>query len=222
MAHLFIMLAHDPTVQPTGYELTVHLGESATKLYVAFLEDSVALAMRVAHTRVTIMSQPGSTLAQHLQAAHGTEILTLADQQSSTIAQAISPTLASEPIVLLGSNLPHLPIWRLRDTLTHLEGGADVVIGPGERGGWYLIGLRRTHPALLRALPGSDGPPDDLCIAAATHDMRITQIPAWYTIDTLSDVERLATDLRTMPPDVAPATRALLNGAGAQARVVGE
>jgi glycosyltransferase A (GT-A) superfamily protein (DUF2064 family) len=124
-------------------------------------------------------------------------------------------------VVLFGSDMPHLPLWRLRDTLTHLEGGADVVIGPGERGGWYLIGLRAAHPALLRALPGRDEEPDHLCIAAATHGLRVTQIPAWYCLDTLADLERLSADLRTMPPDVAPHTRELLNGDAAQARVVG-
>jgi glycosyltransferase A (GT-A) superfamily protein (DUF2064 family) len=118
--------------------------------------------------------------------------------------------------------MPHLPIWRLRDALTHLESGADVVIGPSETGGWYLIGMRVGHPALLRALPGSDDPPDDLCIAAATQGMRVTMLPAWYTLDTLADVERLAADLRTMPPDVAPETRTLLHGDVAhQSRAVG-
>jgi glycosyltransferase A (GT-A) superfamily protein (DUF2064 family) len=148
-------------------------------------------------------------------------VVTLSDRRFGSIAGTLARALDDGPVVLLGGDLPHLPIWRLRDALTHLEGGADVVIGPGESGGWYLLGLRAAHPALLRALPGSDDPPDDLCIAAATHGLRVSQLPAWYTLAALADLERLASDLSTMPPDVAPQTRTLLDENGAQSRAVG-
>jgi hypothetical protein len=222
MAHLFIILAHDPTVRPAFNELTRHLGAAAINLYAAFLDDSVALAGRAAGSRVSIVAQAGSHLAAHLQSPAGPPVLLLPDLRPASVASALADALADGPVVLFGGDMPHLPIWRLRDALTHLDGGADVVIGPGERGGWYLIGLRAAHPALLRALPGSDDLPDDLCIAAATQGLRVVQLPAWYTMGTLADLERLASDLRTMPPDVAPQTRTLLNGDSVRSRAVGE
>jgi uncharacterized protein len=221
MAHLLILLAHDPTVRSASHELTSYLGAAAPALYTAFLEDSLALAQRVAQAEVAIVAQRGSSLGSHLHAPAGPLTLTLPDMRPTSLAAVVAQALAFGPVVIFGSDMPHLPIWRLRDSLTHLENGADVVIGSGERGKWYLIGLRAAHPALLRALPSQDEPPDDLCIAAATHSLRVAQIPAWYDIDTLADLDRLSADLRTMPADVAPHTRALLNGCAAQARVVG-
>ncbi|NNJ11623.1 DUF2064 domain-containing protein [Chloroflexales bacterium ZM16-3] len=221
MAHLLILLAHDPTVQPALNELISHLGTAATDLYTAFLNDSIALARQVARANVTVVAQHGSALGERMDGRSAPAIITLPDMLPTTLAVAVAHALSTGPVVLFGNDLPHMPIWRLRDTLTHLEGGADVVIGPDERGGWYLIGLRAAHPALLRALPGCDDSPDDLCIAAANHGLRVTNIPAWYGLDNLADLEQLSLDLRTMPRDVAPHTRALLNGDTVQARVVG-
>jgi glycosyltransferase A (GT-A) superfamily protein (DUF2064 family) len=222
MAHLLITLAHDPTVRPVFNELTQHLGATAIDLYAAFLDDSLALARRASVAEVSVVAQAGSELVARLQAPAGPiRIIKLPDQRPISFASALAQALTHGPVVFFGGDMPHLPIWRVRDALTHLDGGADLVIGPGETGGWYLIGLRVAHPALLRALPGSDDSPDDLCIAAATQGLRVTQLPAWYTLSTLADVERLASDLRTMPPDVAPQTRILLNGDGAHSRAVG-
>ncbi|MBX0328636.1 DUF2064 domain-containing protein [Oscillochloris sp. ZM17-4] len=221
MAHLLILLAHDPVVQLASNELPSHLGFAATNLYAAFLEDSVALAQQVARADVFIVAQHGALLHGRAPIPTGPEIITLADMRPTALGHVVARSLASGPVILFGSDMPHMPIWRLRDTLTYLECGADVVIGPRESGGWYLIGLRAAHPALLRALPGRDETPDDLCIAAATHSLRVAQIPAWYALDTLADLDRLAADLRTMPPDIAPHTRAMLNGVDSQARAVG-
>ncbi|MEI7773126.1 MAG: DUF2064 domain-containing protein [Chloroflexales bacterium] len=221
MAHLIILLAHDPTVRPVFNDLTRHLGDAAINLYAAFLDDSVALAGCAAGDRVSVIAQADSKLLGRLQAPAGPQVIMVPDLRPASLASAVASALADGPVVLLRGDMPHLPIWRLRDALTYLDGGTDVVIGPGEAGGWYLIGLRFAHPALLRALPGSDGMPDDLCIAAATHGLRVMQFPAWYTLDTLADLERLAADLRTMPPDVAPQTRILLNEDGINSRAVG-
>ena len=212
MPHLLIALAHDPTVRPAFNELTRQLGTASDNLYAAFLDDSVALAARACGAQVSVVAQAGSCLVARLQSPADPQIILVPDHRPATLAGVITEALSNGPVVLLGGDMPHLPIWRLRDALTHLESDADVVIGPAESGGWYLIGLRVAHPALLRALPSSDNPPDDLCIAAATHGLRITQLPAWYTLSTLADMERLASDLSTMPPDVAPQTRTLLNG----------
>ncbi|MEI8306477.1 MAG: DUF2064 domain-containing protein [Chloroflexales bacterium] len=210
MAHIFIILAHDPTVRPTFDDLNRYSGADSD-IYAAFLDDSLALAGQAYGARLSVIAQVDSGLVARLQALAGPRIILLPDLSPASLMSILSEALSDGPVVLFGGDMPHLPIWRLRDALTHLEGDADLVVGPGETRGWYLIGLRAAHPALLRTLPGSDDPPDDLCIAAATHGLRVAQLPAWYTLDTLADLDRLATDLRTMPPDIAPQTRHVLN-----------
>ncbi|NTV62692.1 MAG: DUF2064 domain-containing protein [Oscillochloris sp.] len=190
-------------------------------LYAAFLDDSLALVRSVSQIDLTILVAQGSRLLDYSQASSEAHVVCLPDLQPAAIAQYAARTFSRGTVLILSGAMPHLPVWRLRDTLTYLDHGADVVIGPGERGDWYLIGLRTPHPALLRTLPAADSRPDDLCIAAATYGLRVEQLPAWYTLSTLADLDRLMIDLRTMPPDVAPNTRRMLNGDGIGARAVG-
>jgi glycosyltransferase A (GT-A) superfamily protein (DUF2064 family) len=50
----------------------------------------------------------------------------------------------------MNSDGPTLPAEYLADAFRALEDGADVTLGPSEDGGYYLIGLRRPAPRLLR------------------------------------------------------------------------
>jgi uncharacterized protein len=85
------------------------------------------------------------------------------------------------------------------------------VLGPAEDGGYYLIGLRRPQPRLLREVPMSTPTvlADTLALARATG-LRAELLPPWYDIDTVVELRRLARDLRRAPPAVAPRTRAFL------------
>ncbi len=222
MTHLLITLAHDPTVRPVVPEIAKRMPTQALDLYTAFLDDSIALAFQINQAAITLMIHQESLLPEYSRYSTEIEIALLPDMQQATIAQQVALALNEGPVLLFGGDIPHLPLWRLRDTLTHLENGVDLVIGSGERGDWYLIGMRTAHPALLRTLPVTGAAPDDLCIAAATHGLRVEQLPPWYTLRTLNDVNRLADDLRTMPADIAPQTRTVLTLSGLYSRVVGE
>ncbi len=54
-------------------------------------------------------------------------------------------------VLVIGSDLPTLPIEHLAEAARVLSGGgADVVLGPAEDGGYYLVGLRRPAPESVR------------------------------------------------------------------------
>jgi len=134
---------------------------------------------------------------------------------ASDVPAALSTALARGPAILLASDVPHLPIWRLRDAFTHLLAGVELVAGPAEQGGWYLAGFavgQRGLPA-IEPFAGLD--------AALAQAGSSALLPAWYRLATAGDLRRLAADLRPMPPGVAAKTRALLDADGLQARVVG-
>ncbi|WP_129627472.1 DUF2064 domain-containing protein [Candidatus Oscillochloris fontis] len=221
MTHLLITLAHDPTVRPASTEIAKHMQTRAVELYTAFLDDSIALATHINHATISLIVHDTSLLPEYTRYTGEIEITNVPNMSQATLAQEVALALASGPVLLFGGDMPHLPLWRLRDTLTHLQNGVDLVIGSGEQGDWYLIGLRMAHPALLRNLPLSGAAPDDLCIAAATHGLRVEQLPPWYTLRTMSDLNRLADDLRTMPHDVAPQSRIFLTASETLSRAVG-
>jgi hypothetical protein len=115
--------------------------------------------------------------------------------------------------VLIGSDIPDLPAAYVRDAFARLESGADVVLGPAEDGGYYLIGLRAPQPGLLRGVPMSTPTVlADTLALAREQGLRADLLPPWSDIDTIADLQQLAARLRDAPPDVALRTRAFLVG----------
>jgi rSAM/selenodomain-associated transferase 1 len=113
-------------------------------------------------------------------------------------------------VVLIGSDLPTLPASRLHHAFELLDGGADLVLGPAEDGGYYLIGSRRLAPAVFDGM--SWGSADVLAqtrAAAAANGLRLGEVGAWYDVDTPDDLLRLAAD-----PAPARHTRAWLAADG--------
>lgn len=115
-------------------------------------------------------------------------------------------------ILVISSDTPHLPPaflidgWgRLRDAET------DLVLGPTDSGGTYLLGLKQNRPELLQTFVWSTtGALSQTNEMAQNAGLRVAQTPVWYAIDTWSDVQRLHTDL-ARGSVVAPHTQAALS-----------
>ena len=104
-------------------------------------------------------------------------------------------------VVLVGSDLPSLPPSRLVDAFDGLAAGHDLILGPAEDGGYYLIGLARPQPWLFEGIGwgGSDVFRRTLD-AAARVGTRPLLIDPWYDVDTQPD-------LRQVIESAAPAVR---------------
>ena len=73
-----------------------------------------------------------------------------------------------------------------------LADAADVVVGPSEDGGYYLIGLRKPAPVLFREMVWSTSTVLAETVARArTAGLRLHLLPAWFDIDRGPDLERL-------------------------------
>ncbi|MCS6880637.1 MAG: DUF2064 domain-containing protein [Oscillochloridaceae bacterium] len=199
-------------------DLARPLGPAAMSLFEALISDTVDVAREINGARVLIARAPHVGL-DVLPSADVT-VRTLAGAGPKFLAALLKETLeGGEPTVVVGGDLPHLPPWRLRDALTHLAAGAGVVVGPQDREGWYLLGLRSAEPLLLRTLPARDENPEALLCAARGLDLSVAILPSWFGVNDLADLEALASMLRDMPATVARRTRAVL--AGENARAVG-
>jgi uncharacterized protein len=139
---------------------------------------------------------------------------TMDDSEDTPIVYRLSSIVArmAHSAVLIGSDSPDLPGEYIREAFARLEAGADVVLGPAEDGGYYLIGLRAPQPRLLREVPMSTPTvlADTLALACALG-LRVELLPTWYDVDTVAELRRLAAALRAAPPDVAARTRAFLS-----------
>jgi rSAM/selenodomain-associated transferase 1 len=95
--------------------------------------------------------------------------------------------------IAVDADSPTLPSVYLEEACRQLlAGGIDVVVGPSEDGGYYLIGLRRPAPGLFRAMPWSTSAVLAETMARAREArLRVSLLPTWFDIDRGPDLERL-------------------------------
>ncbi len=114
--------------------------------------------------------------------------------------------------IAIGTDAPTLPPSLLDDAAT---GQADVVFAPAFDGGYVLVGVGNPVHA------GPRGVFDDIPWSAADTlaasvlrarglGLSTRLLPFWYDVDEPTDLGFLRTHLLTLPPSVAPRTRAYL------------
>jgi rSAM/selenodomain-associated transferase 1 len=116
--------------------------------------------------------------------------------------------------IAIDADSPTLPTDYLRQACVRLaEATADVVLGPCEDGGYYLIGLRRPAPALFREMPWSTAAVLDETVARARRlGLRLALLPPWFDVDRGEDLVRLRESAEL--PGAYRATRSLAFLAG--------
>jgi len=122
----------------------------------------------------------------------------------------------SATVAALGSDHPTLPLAVVHRAFELLEEGAEVVLGPAEDGGYYLIALRAG--AVARRLFEEIAWSTDQVFPATLErcrelGLRLALLPTASDVDTPDDLRRLAARMAT--EDLGcPRTRALLEAWG--------
>ena len=98
---------------------------------------------------------------------------------------------------LVDSDTPTLPPAILAEALARLaEPGVDLVLGPSEDGGYYLVGLKVLRAELFTEMPWStDRVLPETLERAGRIGLRHALLPTWFDVDTPGDLERLRADL---------------------------
>lgn len=104
-----------------------------------------------------------------------------------------------ERVVLVGSDIPNVPVSHVERALDLLE-EHRLVLGPTEDRGYYLVGAYRKSPPIFDAMPWSTADlwPATLRQLDAEGWQRSVDyelIPTWYDVDTLDDLRRLHREL---------------------------
>ena len=127
----------------------------------------------------------------------------LANNFEQLLAQGYTGALA------IDSDTPTLPTHFLEqalDLMTTPE--IDLVLGPSDDGGYYLIGLRKLYRELFEAMAWStaDVIPETIR-RAETMGLNVASLPLWFDVDTAEDLNRLKASLDSAHADAAPHTR---------------
>lgn len=195
----------------------------ALALHRALLEDSLRLLRRAASLAGArpILSfseawEPGSD-GESRPLAEACAGIDLAPQRGGDLGERLARTFADmrgqgcRGAAVIGSDSPTLPPERIAEAFARLEGGAEVVLGPAEDGGYYLVAAAREMPQMFAALPWGTAE-----VLAATLDrlaragVRPFLLPPWYDLDTPADLARARSDLAARTDGAAPRTAAFL------------
>lgn len=189
-------------------------GETAANLYEGFLADTIELMQQTPGVERAIAFLPAGAEPYF---RHLAPDFTLTPQQGDDLGARLDNLLAAAladgagQAVVIDSDSPTLPACFLEDAFAALDAGADVVLGPTEDGGYYLIGLAQPQPRLLREVSMSTPTvlQDTLALAHALG-LKTALLPSWYDIDSVADLIRLQDHLAVLDESVAPRTRRCL------------
>jgi rSAM/selenodomain-associated transferase 1 len=199
-----VVMAKRPEAGATKTRLCPPLTpERAAALYACFLADVVETARATARTVPGLI--PAIAYAPADAAAYFRALapdFALVPQTGATLGERLAAVMGDATAsghvqaAAINSDSPSLPAAYLAQAFAALDDPAtDVVFGPCDDGGYYLIGWKRPHPSLVRDV-GMSTPhtlADSLALAGAAG-LRVALLPPWYDVDEPADLERLAKD----------------------------
>jgi rSAM/selenodomain-associated transferase 1 len=175
----------------------------APRLYDCFLRDRLdALATLGGIERMIAFTPVGAATQMTQLAPAG---FTLVAQRGPDLGARLHNLLtdllrAGHPgAIAVDSDSPTLPMYYVADAAQALvRREVDVVLGPCDDGGYYLIGVRAPCPELFEAMPWSTERVLSLTLERARRlGLRIYLLPAWFDVDTEADLRRLQEELTT-------------------------
>ncbi|MFQ5817513.1 MAG: TIGR04282 family arsenosugar biosynthesis glycosyltransferase [Terriglobia bacterium] len=211
----------------------------ALALHVACLQTTAALIASLPRAIHKYLYFTGSLTTAHAQARklHLPAAVTIRRQRGRDLGMRLERmfrelfTAGYERVVVIGSDTPTLPRTRLLETLAALR-RVDVVIGPTEDGGYYLLGCRRLAsdrgdtqplPEIFHGIPWGTSKTFTRTVArlararvqpalrsrkARARPLRYRMLPRGYDVDRPRDLLRLARELvHTRKPYLAPLLR---------------
>jgi rSAM/selenodomain-associated transferase 1 len=114
-------------------------------------------------------------------------------------------------LLIIGSDSPTIPEEYIKEALLVLE-SEDIVLGPAEDGGFYLIGAKKGWPGIFKSVRWSSRDTlKDVIINIKKSDIKYKLLQRWYDVDEISDVRKLSKDLNKMPDFYCSNTRSILN-----------
>jgi uncharacterized protein len=196
--------------------------EAVTELYQCLLNDTIALAQTLNRVEIAIMCPAADVEEVSRVVATPVRIVAQTGEGLAAALRSVFTQFATlgQRAIAFNSDTPHLPASVLETAFDMLE-TSDLVVGPTNDGGYYLVGARVPHPDLfINHGMGTANALDALLAQARTLGLSVSLTPPFYDIDVLADLRQMAEELRRAPGK-APRTAEWLSGR-AKARVAND
>lgn len=201
---LLLVMAKKPEVGATKTRLTPPLSATqAADLYAALLQDTIALAASIRQVRLGLAISPPEALDFFFSLApEETLLLPVAGENIGVCLRQVLELglrLGYKRVCALNSDGPSLPAAFLHQAF-QLLAEHDVVLGPNQDGGYYLVGLKQPLPELFQGIAWSTEQvmPQSLGVLARL-EKQVALLPPWYDVDDEQSLRRLAQEIDDLP-----------------------
>jgi uncharacterized protein len=181
------------------------------QLAECMLRDTLTLVQKLSRVHVAVMCPSEDVAEIQTLVPEGVHVV---GQRGNGLAAALDSAFERfapdfRRVVAVDSDSPHLPLASLQSAFELLETN-ELVLGPTEDGGYYLVGGSAMHPRLFDLAPLGRGHARDALLGSARAlGLSVAFTEASYDVDLPADLRRLAAELR-IEPARAPRTAALL------------
>ena len=209
---ILIVVAKKPAPGQTKTRLCPPLNyDQAAKLYDCFLHDTLDIMRKVPNVERAVGYLPNESQSYFQQLAPDMELtcqrgVSLGERLDNLLNEALHN--GSGRVVVINSDSPTLPASYLSQAFDALI-EADVVLGPTQDGGYYLIGMKQPHPHLFHEVQMSTPHvlADTLALAESSG-LTVSLLPTWYDVDTIEDLYQLEEEISSISTgEKAAATR---------------
>ena len=187
--------------------------EQAAEFYRCLLLDTLALVERLEDTDRSLAYAPAKARVYFEKVV--TDGFRLLPQEGRDLGERLANALAYhlglgyQRVVIMNSDGPTLSLACLQEAFSGLE-VADITLGMGHDGGYYLIGMKRLHRALFDGIEWSTERVVTQTLAICRRlGLTVHKLPEWYDVDVEADLMRLRRDL-ARDPRSAPQSWAFL------------
>lgn len=217
MRRAIVIMAKRPEAGKTKTRLCppLTLVESA-ELYAAFLQDTIDHIRALPNITPCIAYAPLDAEPYFRELAPDFLLIpqigaTLGDRLNHVIIHSLDAGF--DHIAPINSDSPNLPSDYFMNAFEQLaDPQTDVVLGPCEDGGYYLIAVKASHPPLVREVEMST--PHvlrDTLTVAKRLGLSTVLVNSWYDVDSQRELERLKLSLQQNPTICPQTYRALFS-----------
>ena len=208
-------MAKQPQVGRTKTRLCPPLSsQKAAELSEALLLDTIVLVSLLPGIDLALAITPPSSQTYFTQVTPpGTCLLPVqGDNIGVCLAQALGALLDLGYLKALAINAdgPSLPVDYIYQAMDLLD-QHDLVLGPCEDGGYYIVGMKHLHAGVFDDIAYSTAQVLDQTLQRSQAlGLSVALTPPWYDVDTIVELTRLNKELRGLPADRLTNTRRFL------------
>lgn len=194
-----ILFIKYPEARKVKTRLGAEVGfEFAAELYRLFIQQTFDLAQNCSAQKVIVAFEPAERKLDFAEfvpkkfAIFPQEGKNLGERMLNAFKDAFARGYKN--VAILGSDSPTLPLENIDDAFEKLS-KSDLVLGPAEDGGYYLIGLNKAYRGLFENIEWSSHSVLQLTIESAKKlQLSYKLLPNWYDVDNKETLMRAAKD----------------------------